>query len=61
MHNHGTFDLQMSVGSLKPQPTYSLSDVSLGSVTPVNEDNALNITVTTTQPSMASVYIIKAY
>ena len=61
MHNHGTFDLQMSVGSLKPQPTYSISDISLGSVTPVNEDNALNITVTTTQPSMASVYIIKAY
>ena len=61
MHNHGTFDLQMSVGSLKPQPTYSLSNISLGSVTPVNEDNALNITVTTTQPSMASVYIIKAY
>ena len=61
MHNHGTFDLQMSVGSLKPQPTYAVSDISLGDVTPLNEDNALNITVTTTQPSMACVYIIKAY
>ena len=60
-HNHGTFDVQMSVGSLKPSPTFAISNVSLGNVTPLNEDNALNITVTVSQPSMAAVYIIKAY
>ena len=60
-HNHGTVDLQMSVGSLKPPPTFALSNVGLGNVVPQGEDNALNITVTVSQPAMASVYIIKAY
>ena len=60
-HNHGTFDIQMSVGSLKPSPTFAISNVSLGNVTPLSEENALNITVTTSQPAMSLVYIIKAY
>ncbi len=60
-HQHGTFDLQMSTGSLKPQSTYIVSDVSLGNVSPINEDNALNIVTTITQPSMTIVYLIKAY
>ena len=60
-HNHGTFDVQMAVGSLKPSPTFAISNVSLGNVIPRSEDNALNITVTTSQPAMSLVYIIKAY
>tara|TARA_B100001250_G_scaffold28816_1_gene23634 strand:- start:6360 stop:8039 length:1680 start_codon:yes stop_codon:yes gene_type:complete len=60
-HNHGTFDIQMSVGSLKPTPTFAISNVSLGNVVPQSEENALNIIVTTSQPAMACVYIIKAY
>ena len=51
----------MSTGSLKPQSTYIVSDVSLGNVSPINEDNALNIVTTITQPSMTIVYLIKAY
>ena len=60
-HQHGTFDLQMSTGSLKPQSTFIVSDVSLGNVSPINEDNALNIVTTITQPAMTIVYLIKAY
>tara|TARA_B100001175_G_C19513830_1_gene645778 strand:- start:5591 stop:7267 length:1677 start_codon:yes stop_codon:yes gene_type:complete len=60
-HNHGTVDVQMSVGSLKPPPSFALSNVGLGNVVPQSEDNALNITVTVSQPAMAAVYIIKAY
>ena len=60
-HNHGTIDVQMSVGSLKPPPTFAISNVGLGNVVPQSEDNALNITVTISQPAMAAVYIIKAY
>jgi|TARA_B100001094_G_scaffold186921_1_gene181103 hypothetical protein len=60
-HNHGTVDVQMSAGSLKPPPSFALSNVGLGNVVPQSEDNALNITVTVSQPAMAAVYIIKAY
>ncbi|MBT26777.1 MAG: hypothetical protein CML60_10345 [Rhodobacteraceae bacterium] len=60
-HDHGTFDLQMSTGSLKPQSTYIVSDVGLGNVSPINEDNALNIVTNIAQPAMMCVFIIKAY
>mgnify|MGYP001185139107 FL=1 len=60
-HNHGTIDLQMSGGSLKPPPTFAVGNIGLGNVVPQSEDNALNITVTVSQPAMATVYIIKAY
>ena len=60
-HSHGTFDIQMSVGSMKPETTYPITNISLGSVTPENFDNALNIVVDIAQPSMVVVYLIKAF
>ncbi len=60
-HNHGSFDIQMSVGSLKPETTKPVVDISLGSVTPQNFDNALNIIVDIAQPSMIVTYLIKAF
>ena len=60
-HNHGTFDIQMAVGSLKPETTKPVTNVSLGNVNPQNFDNALNIIVDIAQPSMIVTYLIKAF
>lgn len=60
-HNHGTFDIQMSQATLKPQETFTVNELSIGSVSPDNLNDALNITVTTNQPSLTIVYIIRAY
>lgn len=60
-HNHGSFDIQMAQGSLNPPATYPLSNISIGSVTPQNLENALNIIVDTDQPAMMIVYLIKAF
>lgn len=60
-HNHGTFDIQMSQATLKPLDTYTVNELSIGSVSPDNLNDALNITVTTNQPSLTIVYIIRAF
>lgn len=60
-HNHGTFDIQMSRGSLNAPFTFPLNDISIGSVSPDNLDDALNIIIDTDQASMNIVYLIKAY
>ena len=51
----------MSVGSLKPETTKPVTNVSLGNVNPQNFDNALNIIVDIAQPSMIVTYLIKAF
>jgi len=60
-HNHGTFDIAMSRGSLNAPFTFPLNNISIGSVSPDNLDDALNIIVDTDQASMNIVYLIKAY
>jgi len=60
-HNHGSFDIAMSRGSLNPPATFPLNDISIGSVSPDNLNDALNIIVNTDQASMNIVYLIKAY
>lgn len=60
-HNHGSFDIQMSRGSLNPPATHPVPSISIGSVNPDNLNDALNIIVDTAQPSMNVVYLIKAY
>ena len=60
-HNHGTFDIEMDGGSMKPPASHPMNDISIGSVTPQSLDNALNIIVDTDQPSMVVVYLIKAF
>ena len=60
-HNHGTFDIQMSRGSLNAPFTYNVDAISIGSVAPDNLNDALNIVVDTDQPSMNIVFLIKAF
>ena len=60
-HNHGTFDIEMDGGSMKPPASHPMNDISIGSVTPQSLDNALNIIVDTDQPYMVVVYLIKAF
>ena len=60
-HNHGSFDIQMGRGSLSAPATFPVPDISIGSVTPQNLENALNIIVDTAQPSMMVTYLIKAF
>lgn len=60
-HNHGSFDIQMSRGSLNPPATHPVPSISIGSVSPDNLNDALNIIVDTSQPAMNVVYLIKAY
>ena len=60
-HNHGSFDIGMSRGSLNPPATYPLNDISIGDVNPDNLNDALNIIVNTDQASMNIVYLIKAF
>lgn len=60
-HNHGSFDIQMSRGSLNPPATHPVPSISIGSVSPDNLNDALNIIVDTSQPAMNIVYLIKAY
>ena len=60
-HNHGTFDIQMSRGSLNAPFTYNVDQISIGSVAPDNLDDALNIVVDTDQPSINIIFLIKAF
>ena len=60
-HNHGSFDIAMSRGSLNPPATFPLNDISIGDVSPDNLNDALNIIVNTDQASMNIVYLIKAF
>ena len=59
-HNHGTFDIQMSQATLNlKKPLLSMVEYWL--CNPDNLNDALNITVTTNQPSLTIVYIIEFY
>lgn len=60
-HNHGSFEIQMSKGSLSGPATYPVSNISIGSVAPQNINDALNIIADITAPSLSLTYIIKAY
>jgi hypothetical protein len=60
-HNHGSFDVQMAVGSLAGPATHPVSNISIGNVTPENIPDALNIIADISAPSLNVTYIIKAY
>ena len=60
-HNHATIDLEMNIGGLGISSTILYNDVGTGSVTPINVDRAINISVNTNTPSQTVLYIIKAY
>ena len=60
-HNHGSFEIQMSIGSLTGPATHPVTNVSLGDVAPENIPDALNILADITAPSLNVTYLIKAY
>ena len=60
-HNHGSIDLQMNLSSLRPPSTFTINNISLGDVAPINFPKALNLTVNKACPALNIVYIIRAY
>lgn len=60
-HNHGSVDIQMNLGSLRPPSTFTINNISLGDVAPINFSKALNLTVNKACPALNIVYIIRAY
>lgn len=62
-HNHPTQFLNIGTGNVATKESVSINNISIGNLTPVNEDNTevLTITVDTNTPSLQMVYIIKAY
>jgi len=60
-HNHATIDLEMNKGGLGLSSTILFNNVGTGSVTPINVDRAINISINPNTPSQTITYIIKAY
>ena len=60
-HNHGSFEITQSRGSLQAPETFPINNISMGTVTPDNIDNALNIIAEVSMPALICTFIIKAY
>lgn len=60
-HGHGTFDIAMTRGTLNPPPTFPVNNVAINNVTPESLENALNIVINTSAPSVNITYIMRAY
>jgi hypothetical protein len=60
-HNHATIDLEMNKGGLGLSSTILYNNVGTGSVTPINVDRAINISINANTPSQTITYIIKVY
>ena len=60
-HNHGSFEISQSIGSMSSPPSHTAADADGSSLTADSLENALNITCDTTQPSLTMTFIIKAY
>lgn len=60
-HNHGSFEISQSKGSLQAPATFPVNNISMGTVTPDNIDNALNIIAEVSMPALICTFIIKAY
>ena len=60
-HNHGSFELNQSVGSLAAPTVFPVNNISLGDVAPENINDALNIVAEVAMPALVTTFIIKAY
>jgi hypothetical protein len=60
-HNHGSFDVIMNKGGMKPPKTIYHNDVQTSNITPQNVANALTMNVDADTPSLNILYIIRAY
>ena len=60
-HNHGSFELNQTVGSLAAPTVFPVNNISLGDVAPENINDALNIVAEVAMPALVTTFIIKAY
>ena len=60
-HNHSTFEIAQTIGTMVGPPSHTASDADGSALAAQSIENALNIAVDTTQPSLTMTFIIKAY
>ena len=60
-HNHGSFEIAQTLGTMVGPPSHTAADADGSALTADSIENALNIAVDTTQPSLTMTFIIKAY
>ena len=60
-HNHGSFELNQTQGSLAAPAVHPVNNISLGDVAPENINDALNIVAEVAMPALVTTFIIKAY
>ena len=60
-HNHGSFEISQGIGSIASPPSHTANDADGSALTADSLEDALNITVDTTQPNVTMTFIIKAY
>ena len=60
-HNHGSFEIGQTLGTMVGPPSHTAPDADGSALSAQSIENALNIAVDTTQPSLTMTFIIKAY
>ena len=60
-HNHGSFEIGQTLGTMVGPPSHTAVNADGSALAAQSIDNALNIAVDTTQPSLTMTFIIKAY
>ena len=59
--DHGGFEIAQTIGTMVGPPSHTASNADGSSLQAQSIENALNIAVDTTQPSLTMTFIIKAY
>ena len=60
-HNHGSFEIGQTIGTMVGPPSHTAVNADGSSLAAQSIENALNIAVDTTQPSLTMTFIIKAF
>ena len=60
-HNHGSFEIGQTLGTMVGPPSHTAPNADGSALSAQSIENALNIAVDTTQPSLTMTFIIKAY
>ena len=60
-HNHSSFEIGQTIGTMVGPPSHTAVNADGSSLAAQSIDNALNIAVDTTQPSLTMTFIIKAF
>ena len=60
-HNHGAFEIGQTLGTMVGPPSHTAVNADGSALAAQSIENALNIAVETTQPSLTMTFIIKAF